>query len=58
MKSPKHIMPAIQALQESKTKVLFPQWLIVLDYALAGLILLTWFGTLAFLIYKILTWLL
>jgi len=51
-------MPAIQALQESKTKVLFPQWLIVLDYALAGLILLTWFGTLAFLIYKTLTWLL
>lgn len=58
MKSPKHIMPAIQALQEARTKVTFPQWLVVLDYVLAGLILLTWYGGIAFLIYKILTWLL
>jgi len=57
MKHPSHIMKAIDLLQNAKVKQTLPWWLVPLDYFLASLILIGWWGGIAFLIYKLVTWL-
>ena len=58
MRHPSHIMKAIRLLQTNKVKEPLPWYLIPLDYFLAGTFLLVWWGGIAFLIYKLLLWLL
>lgn len=51
-------MKAIRLLQTNKVKEPLPWYLIPLDYFLAGTFLLVWWGGIAFIIYKLLSWLL
>jgi len=57
MKHPEHIMKAIDLLQHHKVKRRLPRWLIPLDYFLATCIYVGFWGGIAFLISKLLTWL-
>jgi hypothetical protein len=57
MKHPKHIMGAIMLLQQQKMKKTLPWWLVPLDYAVTVVYLTAYFGCIAFLIYKLVTWL-
>lgn len=57
MKHPDHIMKAIDLLQNAKVKDTLPWWLVSLDYFLASCIYAGFFGGIAFLIYKLISWL-
>ena len=57
MKHPEHIMKAIDLLQHHKVKRRLPRWLIPLDYFLATCIYVGFWGCIAFLISKLITWL-
>ena len=57
MRHPDHIMKAIDLLQNAKVKKRIPWWLVPLDYFLASVIYAGFFGGLAFLIYKLISWL-
>ena len=57
MRHPSHIMKAIDLLQNAKVKQTLPWWLVPLDYFLASVIVIGWWGGLAFLIYKLISWL-
>ena len=50
-------MGAIMLLQQQKVKKTLPWWLVPLDYAAAVVYLTAYFGCIAFLIYKLVTWL-
>ena len=57
MKHPDHIMKAIDLLQNAKVKQRLPWWFVPLDYFLASCIYVGFFGGIAFLIYKLISWL-
>jgi hypothetical protein len=57
MKHPDHIMKAIDLLQNAKVKNPLPWWLVPLDYFLASALYISFFGGIAFLIYKLISWL-
>lgn len=57
MKDPKHIMGAIDLLQAAKVKRQLPWWYVPLDYTLAAIIVVGWYGGLAVFTYKLVTWL-
>lgn len=57
MKHPRHIMKAIDLLQHHKVKKPLPRWLIPLDYFLATCIYVGFWGCIAVLISKLISWL-
>ena len=50
-------MRAVDLLQGAKVKRSFPWWFIALDYSLAVLIVLGWYGGLSYLVYNLVQWL-
>jgi len=57
MTNPKDIMPAIDLLMKSKRNNRLPRWFVVLDYVVAGAYLLAFGSAIAFLTYKLVSWL-
>lgn len=57
MKNPKHIMNAINLLQQAKVNTRLPWWLKPLDYFAAITIFCGWWGGVLFLLYKLFQWL-
>ena len=57
MTNPRDIMPAIDLLMQSKRNNRLPRWFVVLDYVVAGAYLLAFGSAIAFLTYKLVSWL-
>jgi hypothetical protein len=57
MYTPKDIMPAIDLLMNAKRGRKLPRYVKFLDYALAGIVVIGFWGGFIFLLYKLFQWL-
>ena len=57
MEDPRNIIPAIDLLVNEGRSKRLPWWLTLLDYALGATIVLLWYGSIAFIVYKLVKWL-
>lgn len=57
MEDPRNIIPAIDLLVNEGRSKRLPWWLTLLDYVLGATIVLLWYGSIAFIVYKLVKWL-